>query len=98
MPGDLVNKWKWEVKVISKKEMLPGDLLFLQGNNCERLISHIAIVANEIGVFHCSQEKKGGVIENLDEVFLRYKPMDDPDAMLNYVDPRPERVFELSAP
>jgi hypothetical protein len=98
VPRHLVEKWKWEVKVVSLEDLISGDLIFLKGKDKERLITHVGIVIAKSSIFHSSREREGGFIEELPEMFKRYDPVEAPEVLLEYVDPREARVLKEEFP
>jgi len=98
MPRKLVSpEWRWSVvKINSTEELLPGDLLFLRGKLSPRLITHVAMIANNNLIFHSSREKRGGALEELGELFGRYDPLTNMNQMLSYEDPRRPVILERS--
>lgn len=91
MPRYLSQQRTWRYLQIPVQELKCGDLLFLKHKKSSRLITHVAMALGPDEIFHCSQDKKGALIEKISEVFSRYAQPIDVEAMLSYVDPRTSR-------
>lgn len=89
MPRHLVKK-KWSVQKISSSEIQAGDLLFLHSKKSERLVTHVALALSAQKVFHCTP-KSNGCVEPLEAISQEWEFLEDANALLSYVDPRPSR-------
>lgn len=105
MPRILVTMSGCSIKRVKLNALKTGDILFLKEDlgtkKIRRRISHIMISISRGFVFHCSEKRAGGTIENLFIPYDQYganlkaRVLDEPLQLLRYIDSRNIKLRSL---
>lgn len=106
MPRELMTQYGCILKRVKVDSMQAGDVVFLRRNETNvthfssRYITHIMIAMDSSRVFHCSEKRGGGAIEDFAKPIDAYarslikRVVDEPFLFLRYIDPRNEVLRE----
>lgn len=83
-----------KVLTVSPDLVETGDLIFVkEKGEKRRLATHAAIAICAKEFFHCCLFEKTGVVEPPERFFRRYDQADSADNLVNYEDPRSDRLL-----
>ena len=83
-----------KVLTVSPDLVQTGDLIFVkEKGEKRRLATHAAIAICAKEFFHCCLFEKAGVVEPPERFFRRYDQAESADSLVNYEDPRSDRLL-----